>query len=113
MQQRKTNHNVQIGFWGLWGSLTFFGGLFVLMTNLGVTSAMIAGGFLILMGLLLLYVAVHISKSPIKPVYTCRNCGKQGLMAITYGDDEGLCQECLEEIVKIPGVLKDGREKAE
>jgi len=34
-------------------------------------------------------------------------------MAITYGDGEGLCRKCLEEITKIPGVLKDGKEKAE
>jgi len=52
MQPRKTNCNEQIVFWGVWGSLTLFGGLFVLLTNLGITFAMIAGGFFILTGLL-------------------------------------------------------------
>lgn len=39
----------------------------------------------------------------------CRYCGKTVSMALLY-DVDGLCRRCLLEIVKLPGVLGEGKD---
>ena len=56
----------------------------------------------------ILYITALVN--PQKESRKCRLCGKPGPMAIT-NEKDGLCKDCLLEVVNIPGVLKEREDK--
>lgn len=61
-----------------------------------------------LLGLILLFIT-RLLPQMLKekhPPKRCRNCGTTEDLIILY-EDGGVCRKCFDEIIKLPGVLKD------